>query len=214
MTPPRQRSRATTDAEIADLRTRILRHASTIIGRDGIDGCSISAVARAAGCSLGMIQHHFGTRDGLVLATIEFRSDAAVSEWRRLQAAAPDPIAALRALLAFAVEGDESLADAWGFWVQAYVAAPRNPDVRDAVERTLGEWRALFVDTIAAASDAGLIPAAVDPEHAATLLIAATDGLAIQAIGGFYGTDADHMRAALNELATQMLSLDPAKEPT
>lgn len=210
MTPPQRRTRAITDDEIAALRTRILTRASRLIGRRGIDGCSLSAVARDAGCSIGMIQHHFHTRDGLLLATIDFRSDESVREWRGLEASSADPITAIGKLLSFAVEGDETLIDAWGFWTQVYTAVPYRLDVRDTVTRTLALWRTLFVDAITNARTARLVPQHIDPDRVATVLIAAIDGLAIQAIGGFYGVTADTMRDTLLNLAADLLSLDVA----
>lgn len=210
MTPPQRRTRAITDDEIATLRARILTHASRLVSRRGIDGCSLSAVARAAGCSIGMIQHHFHTRDGLLLATIEFRSDESVREWRGLEAASSDPIRALGKLISFAVEGDETLPDAWGFWTQVYTAVPHRLDVRDTVAHTLAIWRTLFVDTIAHACDARLVPQHIDPDRVATVLIAAIDGLALQALGGFYGVTADTMRDTLLNLAADLLSLNVA----
>ncbi|GAB2561315.1 TetR/AcrR family transcriptional regulator [Leucobacter ruminantium] len=209
MTPPRRRTHAVSDEAIAALRARLLERASRIVAREGVDGCSLTAVAREAGCSIGMIQHHFQTRDALVLASIEHRSEQALAEWSRLRSASPDPVRALGSLLSFAVEGEETLTDAWGFWLQAYIASPKHPEIRATVTRTLEVWRAMFVDTIAAAREAGRIPRDIEPERTAAHLIAVTDGLAMHALGGFYGTGAADMRRSLLRIAADLLSLEP-----
>jgi AcrR family transcriptional regulator len=51
-------------------RGTILDAARTILGRQGLSGCSLAAVARVAGCSKATILYHFGTRDGLLVAVI------------------------------------------------------------------------------------------------------------------------------------------------
>ncbi len=51
-------------------REAILDAARMILGTQGLAGCSLAAVARAAGCSKATILYHFGTRDGLLIALI------------------------------------------------------------------------------------------------------------------------------------------------
>lgn len=204
---PRRRKNAITDDEIAQLRSTIMQHTSHVIARGGIAGCTLSAVARSASCSVGMIQHHFDTRDALVLASIEYRSDLAIEEWTRLARAHDDPLATLRALLAFAVEGDATFADAWGFWVQAYSAALREEDVREPIIRALTVWRSLFVDTVARACASFAQPRALTHEQIAAFLVAAIDGYALQTLGGFYGGTPASMQTALCRLAEALLEV-------
>ena len=51
-------------------REAILGAARTILGTQGLSGCSLAAVARMGGCSKATILYHFGTRDGLLIALI------------------------------------------------------------------------------------------------------------------------------------------------
>lgn len=202
------RTHAVTDEAIALLRGRILQQTSHVIAIRGVDGCSLTAVAQAAGCSIGMIQHHFGTRDALVLESIAYRSDQATDEWRRISERVLDPIHRIGALLSFVVEGEESFANAWGFWVQAYAVAPRNAAVRQTISAALKLWRSLFVDALSAAHETGQVSAALDPERNASYVVAAADGLAMQTLGGFYGGDSASMRTTLIGLVAQLLGID------
>lgn len=202
------RTHAVTDEAIARLRGRILQQTSHVIAIRGVDGCSLTTVAKAAGCSIGMIQHHFGTRDALVLASIAYRGEQATDEWHRIAETVPDPIRRIGALLSFVVEGEESFANAWGFWVQAYAAAPRNTEVRDTIAAALQVWKSLFVAALTAARDSGQISSQLDPERNASYVVAAADGLAMQTLGGFYGGDSDDMRSTLIGLVAQLLSIE------
>lgn len=58
------------NAKGAASREAILDAARLILGTEGLSGCSLAAVARAAGCSKATILYHFGTRDGLLVAVI------------------------------------------------------------------------------------------------------------------------------------------------
>ncbi|QIM15985.1 TetR/AcrR family transcriptional regulator [Leucobacter insecticola] len=208
MSETRARTHAVTDEAIARLRNRILQQTSQVIAVRGVDGCSLTAVASAAGCSIGMIQHHFQTRDALVLASIAYRSEQATDEWQRVSEVVTDPIHRIGELLNFAVEGEESFADAWGFWVQAYAVAPRNVEVQNTIAVALQLWRSLFVTALEGARDTGRISSDLDPDQLASYIVAAADGLAVQALGGFYGGGASTMRTTLYGLVAHLLRID------
>lgn len=49
----------------------LLATVTDLIGRGGFEAVSIREVATAAGVSIGAVQHHFGTKDDLVVAAFE-----------------------------------------------------------------------------------------------------------------------------------------------
>ncbi|MER5438218.1 TetR/AcrR family transcriptional regulator [Streptomyces sp. NPDC002790] len=49
------------------------------------------AVARAAGVSIGALQHHFDTRDDLFRAAFEWSIEKLIARWRASAADEPDP---------------------------------------------------------------------------------------------------------------------------
>jgi TetR/AcrR family transcriptional regulator, transcriptional repressor of bet genes len=199
---------AATAEDIAFRRRTILDHASRVVARTGVAGCSLAAVARSSGHSIGMIQHYFGKRDTLVQECIRFRSEAAVEEWSRIAEQAGDPIQVLHALLSFAVEGDEPFEDGWGFWLQIYAGAHIDPDIRATVGEALESWRASFVTTIERARAAGVV-GEVDAERVATYVVALTDGLAVQALTDLYHSDPATMRTYLYEFTADQLGIEP-----
>jgi AcrR family transcriptional regulator len=54
-----------------DTRDRVLHAALTCIIESGFYRASSNEIARTAGVSWGVIQHHFGTREGLMLAVLQ-----------------------------------------------------------------------------------------------------------------------------------------------
>ncbi|MFC4222742.1 TetR/AcrR family transcriptional regulator [Lysinibacter cavernae] len=207
-TAQRVRTHAMTEEAAAERRRDILQCASHVIAKVGVDGCSFAAVSEACGFSIGMIQHYFRTRDRLILASIDFRTSATNDEWRRISARSAHPLRSIHNLLSFAVAGEESFEDAWGFWVQVYAAAHKNEDVRVTVAASLATWRTIFVDSLREADESGLVPAEVDYEYLASLLVAVVDGLAVQTLNGLYGTSPAIMTSTLHRFAAQQLGIN------
>jgi AcrR family transcriptional regulator len=205
----RRRPYAATDEAIAERRREILGHAGDIVSGAGLQRCSFVAVSEASGFSIGMIQHYFRTRDKLVDATIDQRIGEASEEWASIRARAAGPLEKLLDLVAFAVEGDRTFADAWGFWIELYAAARKDPALRAKLNEVLEEWRRIFLDVLQEALDAGLVNPAHSPDDLTRLLLALVDGLAIQAANGTYATDPERMRGLLYRFAAHELELSP-----
>ncbi len=87
-------------------RAAIAKAAVACIGAEGLEACSIAAVAHAAGTAKASVLYHFGSRDGLLSASV----DAALVPWWRAQGEAMrqagDPRSCLDAWLAacFAID--------------------------------------------------------------------------------------------------------------
>ena len=56
-----------TEAPVLPRREPIIRALFEVIYHSGVDGVSMRAVAGAAGVSVGAIQHHFGSREQLIV---------------------------------------------------------------------------------------------------------------------------------------------------
>jgi AcrR family transcriptional regulator len=86
-------------------RATLLASATGILYERGLDGVGVAELCRAVGASKETLYRHFGSKDGLVEAVLEARSDRVV-HWltEAVTAAGPDPRAQLIAL--FDVLGD------------------------------------------------------------------------------------------------------------
>lgn len=71
-----------------------------VIGQRGIEGVTFGEVARAAGVSVGRIQHYFSSKEELVLAGVEAIASTATEHHEERVASTRDPEEALVALLA------------------------------------------------------------------------------------------------------------------
>lgn len=207
-THTRKRTHAVTEQAIAERRETIVAHAAGIIAQAGVDGCSYGAVSDATGFSIGMIQHYFRTREKLVHATVEFRTQASVLEWQNLYSAGTNSVERLHDLLTFAVEGQATFEDAWGFWVEVYSAAHKDEKIRRHVANTLLAWRGIFVQTLEEAVSEDLIHPFHDVDALATLLLAMIDGLAIQTLNGIYDHSPQTMIKTLQRFAAHEFGID------
>lgn len=209
-TRTRKRTHAVTEEAIAERRETIVAGAAGIIAQAGVDGCSFGAVSDATGFSIGMIQHHFRTRERLVLATVEYRTNASVQEWQGLYSTGTNAVERLHDLLTFAVEGEATFEEAWGFWVEVYSAAHKDANIRAHVANALMAWRTIFVQTLEEAVAEDAIRPFHAPEALATLLLAVIDGLAIQTLNGIYDHSPRTMIQTLQRFAAHECGIDEA----
>jgi AcrR family transcriptional regulator len=74
----------------ASTRSRILRDASAMLYDHGLDGIGVAELCARLGISRQTLYRHFGSKDGLVRAVLEARSDRVVGWLREAVAAAGD----------------------------------------------------------------------------------------------------------------------------
>ncbi|GAA3707708.1 hypothetical protein GCM10022377_21900 [Zhihengliuella alba] len=202
---------AVTETQIDSRRRTILDAAAEVIADDGVDGCTLAAVGRASGCSVGMIQHHFGARSSLIGAALRQRLHESEEEWLSIARAEAEPMDRIRRLLVFAVHGDRPFLQAWSFWLELYGAARRDPALRAEINTALEVWRRFFLDVLEEAHAGGLVSARRPARHQAQLLLALVDGLALQAANGTYGLTGDDMLELLFDAASDLLGYEFAR---
>lgn len=111
-------------------RTEIVRALWTVINHRGIEGVTYQAVARAAGISVGRVQHYFGSKEELVRAGCQGIVDrASTAYYNRVRSL--DPWSALVELLIEPIPRTEAFRRGAAVWY-AYVA-------RAAVDPNIGE---------------------------------------------------------------------------
>lgn len=156
--------------------------AVSVLVRDGLDGLSVRRVATEAGVSIGAVQHHFATKDALLVAaarhvTARFNSRAA--DLTRQIGATKGPAAAFLAicqLLANALPGLDDRSedsDASIVWLWYAAKATQPGVVADAFKTGWSQTEEYLCGFIA-----DLYPHLDAVEEAAHLL-AVLDGLAI-----------------------------------
>ncbi len=117
---PRKLSRVD---QVAERRQSLLDAAVSVIASQGLIGVTISKIAEEAGCSYGVVSFHFSSKDGIVLAALEYLAEdyeRVLAESIRLN---PSPAGRLRAM----VESDfdervvnERIVSVWvNFWAES-----------------------------------------------------------------------------------------------
>lgn len=207
-TNPGRRTRSVTAEAMAERRQNILHHASQVIARQGVEGCSFAELSEATGFSIGMIQHYFRHRERLIGAAVEYRIDESLAEWQRIYDQGTNAVERLHDLLTFSIQSDTPFEEAWGFWLQIYAAAHKNSEIRDSVAAVWTSWRGLFVRALEEAVDEKLIQPAIDIDEVATLLLATIDGLAIQALNGVHSFTPAEMIETLHRFAAREFGID------
>lgn len=157
-------------ANAAEQRCRIVRSAFRVLARDGLTGLSMRQVAKEAGCTIGLINHWFTSKDDLVMAAWEEAvrdQDEHVEQLR-----AGDRFRADEILLG-ALPTTLELRRRELVWLAFSAHAGSSPAVRKIYTRHYDYARRLLSEALAPDGS----PSKQD-EGLADLLIAATDGIA------------------------------------
>lgn len=177
--PARPSLRLTRDERRAQTRERLLEAALDVFNRLGYHGASLEAVAEAAGFTKGAVYSNFASKAELFVALAERRSASAVglSRERLERMSIADFVDTLGAALRSQVEHEES----WDvLTIEVWLAAMRDPALREIVARDYREMRAALGPVIAERlAEAGLsVP--FDGAELATLASALGSGLILQ----------------------------------
>jgi AcrR family transcriptional regulator len=156
-------------------RDRILQATLRLIGEQGVGAVTNRAVARAAGVSLGSLTYHFPSQADLLRESLNRFVDDEISRITgllgrfRTSGLAPDELAdeAQKAIADFS-HGPEEIAN-----LELHLQAARDPQVRDAAERSISAYDRLATAVLTAMG----IP---DAERHAPTVVALFYGLAIR----------------------------------
>jgi AcrR family transcriptional regulator len=156
-------------------RDRILQTTLRLIGEQGVGAVTNRAVARAAGVSLGSLTYHFPSQADLLRESLNRFVDDEISRITgllgrfRTSGLAPDELAdeAQKAIADFS-HGPEEIAN-----LELHLQAARDPQVRDAAERSISAYDRLATAVLTAMG----IP---DAERHAPTVVALFYGLAIR----------------------------------
>ena len=175
-TPPGVTSR-TPRPRRAEVRTRILEAAATVVAERGLAAATLDQVAAAAGFTKGAVYSNFASKDELFLALLETQVAGRVAGVEETLSAArtvPEALAAVSAELARPDPRTQLLAGE--FWQRAV----RDPSVAEAFAESRRRLRARVVE--AAADFLAGLPEdpGWTPEALALVVIALANGLAFE----------------------------------
>jgi AcrR family transcriptional regulator len=164
----------------ARTREALLGAAARVYARRGFDGATLDEVAEEAGFTKGAVYDHFGSKEKLLLALLDEHLSEQIAEQRSLfdpsKATSDRPRAGADRWMQ-ALEDDP---DAFRLFVEVWVQAQRNEELRSRVVAGMDSWRATFTEFATARTENGRLeaPEAVIEQFASVMLAFAT-GLGI-----------------------------------
>ena len=168
-----------------DRKTAILDAAIAVIAARGVRGLRVEEVAKAAGVAVSLLYYHFGSRDGLVRATLDHANERAAA----IPAAGADGgtgFDAVRSALLGELDAAPRVRETSVVWGEVLASAVFEPGLRDQLRAANETWVGLVADRIRAGQADGSVRSDRDAHAAAERLTALIDGLSSRWLAGLY----------------------------
>jgi AcrR family transcriptional regulator len=169
-------------------------------------------VAQRAGASTSLVHHYFSTREELLEQALvhsfeqagdeRFGEDASTGSGTAVQGLA----AAIRESLPY--PGGQQRE--WVLWVELWLRAVRDPDLRPVAARMYERYRAWMTEVIVAGVESGEFRADVDVERTADMAVALLDGTGVRALFDDPGMNVETARAAVATALAREVGIEPA----
>lgn len=188
-----------------ETRTAILDATIGQIAVNGYEAVRLRDIADAAGVSIGLLQHHFRTRDELVGEAFAYHCAELLRGWEELaDPVDADPWARLLDLVGRLAESQPP-AERATIWVDFCSSAARQPELRPHLRRVYDQWRSLLAETIREGTARGAFQPRLPADQVVDLLITQIDG-ALLAIAGDIGyMDGERLRKLMSASASLLL---------
>ena len=161
-----------------DRRAAILDAAIGVIARRGVRGFRVEQVAEQAGVAVSLLYYYFGSRNGLVRATLDHANERAATTTPGSGSGRATVEASLLAEL------DPDARDSSVVWGEVLASAVFEAELRDQLRDAGATWNDLVAAAIAAGIEDGSINGTVDARAAAERLTALVDGLSARWLAG------------------------------
>lgn len=163
---PERRRRLIVDAALDVLRER------------GFAGARMADIAARAGTSPALVVYHFKTLAGVLSEALTIAEDTFYADLDHLLSGTSGALAKLWACVDLAASGGPAIGD-WVLWMEVWVQALRDEQVRATREQLDRRWRRTLRDVIQQGLDEGVFRCD-NPVDASFRLASLMDGLAVQ----------------------------------
>ncbi len=162
-------------------RERLLHAAWRCLTDAGLAGATSRAITTAAGANLGAITYYFGSKDALLAEAIGAAIERLITPAvEALQDETVEPVArVLNAVNHLEAAYAGSARDAPAY-LEVLLQSRRMPLVRERIVALLTRFRAVLAEQMAEQQGEGFLPAWVEPDAMAGLLLAVADGVVLQ----------------------------------
>lgn len=161
----------------------MLDAAAKVISERGAERTRLGDVARAAGVSIGLIQHYFESRDQLMAAAFEWCTDLWMRDWQAAAArdsAPPRRLIELLQMSAFEADGWHEVQ--WRIWIEFWSLCDRDLTFRAQYHGIYARFRGPFYDCIRDGVASGDFCPNGPVEDVVDRLTAAIEGLRVRVL--------------------------------
>ena len=169
----------------------LLRAAVAVVAAKGLRGLTYRSVAEAAGVNNTLVAHHFGSRDALIAAALDWAAEQSISASRLREAAALGHSFTESLLELLLAEPELQV-----FQYEMILEARRRPELAEAVSALYENYVSALAEGLAAS---GLTD---NVQVVARTLFASLDGLVLQYLAG---VDRTLIAASLDEVHDVLL---------
>jgi AcrR family transcriptional regulator len=168
-----------TRSKAGDRRATMIRAAYKVMARDGVHRVPLQQIATEAGVSKGLLIYHFRTKDGLVLAALEWVLEATEGRIRRRLAESKDPARAISDVIDAIWVNPEANRDFFRFYLDGVEHQARSPEFDEFADKGRSIMNAFYRELIVAGVDDGVLQVD-DPTVAAIQMRAVIEGMFLQ----------------------------------
>jgi AcrR family transcriptional regulator len=186
-----------------EARCRLINAAIEGTVAHGYDRVRLRDIAAIAGVTTGMIQHHFASREELLLAMLERLGTEQIEAARRIGRHEPDPWRRLEALIG-QIAADSEAERHCVAWLDLCASAARDVRIRTSLARVTSEWRKHLTETVRDGLAAGVFTPILDEADVVDVLLAAIDGCELSVGSGAGVVDGPGARRLLLRLAAKL----------
>jgi AcrR family transcriptional regulator len=161
-------------------RDDLLEAARTTVRHHGLAGATSRQITGAAGANLGAITYHFGSKDDLIAEALFGELQRRVAPALALLEGDDPPELRLLAVVQTLSEEFERARDDTVVYLEALLLAARDDRYRRQALGVYESLRRQLAETIGQLVERAQVPAWVDPDATAALIIAVANGIALQ----------------------------------
>lgn len=195
-------------------RAQILCASVQVVAREGADRARLKDIATEAKVSLGLVQHYFRTRQELMEQTFQVMLSVSLDAWKRFANSENDPLVTLFAGLRLHIIGSVTFADRWGFWMELWTSARRDPTLLSIAHEVYARWTEPFRSAIIALDAAGRVKVTTTHDQTALVLMALIDGLAVRSLIDPAVIDPEEMYDRMVDAVSALLKVDISESQT
>jgi len=196
----------------AERRRQVLRATCEVVAERGFRALRVSDVAERAGLSSGSVHYYFDSKEELLRAAFVYNFEHSLERRSWLVENAEAPVDRLHSIIESYLPADPETVRAWRVWVELWVSALGEEDLRQVNDEVYGKWRDVVVATIRYGQEAGVFRDG-DPVLSADVLIGMLDGLAIQVLIGSRHMSLDQMRRTCMTFVDEVILAAPLQPP-